>query len=742
MARRLKGSGPRTAETGGALRLPPVFPAEITGRDRDGDLVARPLDWMEGEPPVIAVHVGRRDKFPPGVGDRVILKIDRIANARDFDAVHARVLKTIAKRPQQVIGVFRAHGGGGGRLLPVDKKALGRDIDIAPGETLGAEEGELVAVETIRESRLGLKTARVVERLGDVSSEKAASLIAIHMHGIPLAFPPAVLAEADAAKPATLRGREDWRDLPLITIDPVDAKDHDDAVHARPDDDPGNAGGFVLSIAIADVAAYVKPGSALDDEALTRGNSVYFPDRVVPMLPERISNDLCSLVPGKDRPALALRVAIGPDGRKKAHSFHRVMMRSHAKLAYERAQALIDASSQPPHPEVRAAGEPRRTHDRGASLEAFADAEAPQDEDRRRTESAGPELASDILRPLWSAYAALRKARDQREPLDLELPERKLVLDENNHVKDVVIRERLDAHRLIEEFMILANVCAAETLIERKQGLLFRIHDEPSLAKMETLRTFLKTLDIDLPRDGALKPALFNRMLLRLAETEHGQLLNEMVLRSQAQAEYAPENIGHFGLNLRRYAHFTSPIRRYSDLIVHRALIKALGLGKDGAPDLSLDRLREIGQKISGTERRAMLAERDTYDRLVAAHLKDQIGARFAGRVSGVTKSGLFVKLTRTGADGFVPASTIGADFFGYDEAAQALIGQRTGEAFRLGDPVEVRLAEAAPFAGALRFEMLSKGRYLKPAETKRGARRRNGEKPMGRRLGRRSRGR
>ena len=458
----------------------------------------------------------------------------------------------------------------------------------------------------------------------------------------------------------------------------------------------------MLSIAIADVAAYVRPGTALDEEALVRGNSVYFPDRVVPMLPERISNDLCSLVPDKDRPALALRVIIAADGRKKRHSFHRIMMRSHAKLAYERAQAMIDG-----------------------------DVQLDQQD-----------LFETVLRPLWAAYAALRKARDSREPLDLELPERKLVLDADNKVKDVVIRDRLDAHRLIEEMMILANVCAAETLIEKKQGLLFRIHDEPSLARMEVLRAFLKTLDVDLAKDGALKPALFNRMLHRLGDTEHGPLVNEMVLRSQAQAEYSPENIGHFGLNLRRYAHFTSPIRRYSDLVVHRALIRALELGDDAGQAIGLERLREIGQMISGTERRAMLAERDTYDRLVAAHLKDHIGAKFDGRVSGVTKSGLFVKLIKTGADGFVPAATIGADFYAYDEAAQALIGQRTGEAYRLGDQVEVKLVEVAPLAGALRFEILSGGRHMRPSTGKRGARRRKGDVPSYRKLGRGSRGR
>jgi ribonuclease R len=727
MARKFQGTGKASAENGSILsRLPPVFAAEFTGRDRDGDLLAKPVDWPTGDAPTVVVHISRRDKIQPGVGDQALLKIDRIANARDFSAIHALVLKLLAPKPKQVIGVFRAHGSGG-RMLPVDKKALGREISIGPNDTMDAQDGELIAVETIRTGSLGLASGRVVERLGDVSSEKAASLIAIHMHGIPHVFPDAVLAEAKAAKAATMKGREDWRALPLITIDPIDAKDHDDAVHAAPDDDPANPGGFILSIAIADVAAYVTPGSAMDAEAFTRGNSCYFPDRVVPMLPERISNDLCSLIADTDRPALAVRVVIGADGAKRSHRFHRIMMRSHAKLAYEQAQAAIDhstvssslilslskdapaGSEMPPQALRQAQGEGLR-------------AAQPNDVDQQ--------LVETVLKPLWAAYGALKKARDTREPLDLDLPERKLILDKGGKVQDVVLRDRLDAHRLIEEMMILANVCAAETLIEKRQALLFRTHGEPSLAKMESLRLFLKTLDIELPKAGALKPALFNRILHRFAEHESAPLVNETVLRSQAQAEYAPENIGHFGLNLRKYAHFTSPIRRYADLIVHRALIKAHGLGDDGLPDVSLDRMRETGERLSAAERRAMMAERDTYDRLIAAHLADQIGAKFMGRVSGVTRAGLFVKLAKTGADGFVPASTLGADFFRHDEAAQALIGDRTGEAFRLGDTVEVRLSEAAPYAGALRFEILSEGRYMKPVSGKRGARRRSFDGP------------
>jgi ribonuclease R len=710
MAKRMQGSEKGTANASG---LPPIFAAEISRRDRDGDLLAKPLDWTDGEPPLIHIHIGKRDKIQPGVGDHVLVKIDRIANARDFSTINARVVKLLGAKPQHIIGVFRAHANGGGRMIPIDKKALGREISIAASASDGAEDGELIAVETLRDSNLGLKTGRVLERLGNVSSEKAASLIAIHAHGIPHVFAPSTLVEAAAAKPASMKGREDWRELPLITIDPIDAKDHDDAVYAAPDTNAANEGGFILSIAIADVAGYVTPGSALDSEAETRGNSVYFPDRVVPMLPERISNDLCSLIADKDRPALAVRVIIGADGRKRSHRFHRIMMRSHAKLAYEQAQSAIDGTRNP-----------------------LTDA-----------------LLEPVLKPLWAAYAALKHARAIREPLDLELPERKLLLDADGKLLDVVLKDRLDAHRLIEEMMILANVCAAETLQEKKQLLLYRIHDEPSLSKMESLRAFLKTLDIEVPKAGALKPALFNRTLMRVADHESSQLVNEMVLRSQAQAVYAPDNIGHFGLNLRNYAHFTSPIRRYSDLIVHRALIKALGLGKDGLPEVSLEALRKLGEAISGTERRAMMAERDTYDRLIAAHLASQIGAKFPGRISGVTRAGLFVKLTKTGADGFVPASTLGADYFRHDEASQALIGDRTGEGFRLGDTVEVKLVEAAPMAGALRFEIISDGRLMKPAGGKNAKGRRHFDGPKNgksgggraartRKLGRAKRGR
>jgi ribonuclease R len=437
-------------------------------------------------------------------------------------------------------------------------------------------------------------------------------------------------------------------------------------------------------VAIADVAAYVRPGSALDREAYLRGNSVYFPDRVVPMLPERISNELCSLKEGEPRAALAVRMVIGADGRKRSHSFHRVLMRSAAKLSYQQAQAAID-------------GQP--------------------------DDKAGP-LLEPILRPLWEAYETMAKARDQRGPLDLDLPERKIVLDEKGMVKDIRIPERLDAHRLIEEMMIAANVAAAETLQAKNMPLLFRVHDTPSSEKLAALRDFLGSLDIAVKKSDAVRASDFNGILAQARKAGNAEQVSEMVLRSQAQAEYAPENYGHFGLNLDNYAHFTSPIRRYSDLIVHRGLIRALGLGDDGLSDNEMQKLAGIGQHISATERRAMAAERETSDRLLAQFLAGQIGARFEGRISGVTRSGLFIRLLDTGADGFVPASTLGADFYRFEQEQQAMIGDRTGEKFALGDRVTVRLLEVAPVAGAMRFELLSEGSRVNPSTTRRSTKR------------------
>lgn len=675
--------------------LPPTVVADITGRDTDGELLATPTEWdteESGPAPKIRIHVPRRPQpgTAAGVGDRALMRIEKLDEG-DGALYRGRVIKVLDHARTRLLGIFRQAPGGGGRLVPVDKKQAGRELNIAPSDTGGAEDGDLVSVDLVRGRGYGLASGKVKERLGSLSSEKAISLIAIHAHEIPQAFAPSALREADAAEPATLKGREDWRDLPLVTIDPPDAKDHDDAVHAAPDPDPNNRGGYIVHVAIADVAFYVRPGSALDRDALTRGNSVYFPDRVVPMLPERISNDLCSLVPGEPRGALAVRMVIGPDGRKRSHSFHRVLMRSAAKLHYAQAQAAIDG---------------------------------------RPDDTTGP-LLEPILKPLYTAYTLVKLARDERDPLDLDLPERKILLKSDGTVDRVVVPERLDAHRLIEEFMILANVAAAEMLEKKALPLIYRVHDEPTLEKIHNLQEFLKTLDLPFAKTGALRPSLFNRVLGQVRGEDYEPLVNEVVLRSQAQAEYSAENYGHFGLNLRRYAHFTSPIRRYADLIVHRALIRALGLGEGALPETeTLESLSEVAAQISVTERRAMKAERETADRLIAHFLADRIGATFQGRISGVTRAGLFVKLSDTGADGLIPIRTLGTEYFNYDETRHALVGSRSGAMHRLGDVVDVRLVEAAPVAGALRFELLSEGQVIPRGRKRDGSKSHPGRSP------------
>ncbi len=661
--------GKRFAKAG---TLPSVTVLDVVTRDREGGLLATPVQWDDdaGKAPTVTIAPDRKRKGPAaGIGDRVLARIERV---KDTGTYRGRVMKIIGKDRGAVLGVFRAYAkpeaGIVGRIEPVDRKQ--DELLVREGQAGEAENGDLVEVAVSKGRAQGLKNARIEKVVGDMNSEKAISLIAIHQHKIPNAFTDAVLKEAEAAGPADMKAREDWRDLPLITIDPADAKDHDDAIHAVADGDANNPGGVIVTVAIADVSWYVRPGSSLDREARLRGNSVYFPDRVVPMLPERISNDLCSLKEDVDRPALATRITFDAGGRKIKHTFHRIMMRSHVRLAYTEAQDAIDGRDAP-------------------RAEPWLD---------------------NVLNPLWQAYGVLTKGRNERAPLELDMPERKIILNKDGGVDRVIVPPRLDAHKLVEEFMIQANVAAAETLERKKQDLVYRIHDAPSLAKLEALREFLRSLSIPLAKAGQLRPHHFNGILDQVKDTDNDELVSQVVLRSQSQAEYNPQNIGHFGLNLAKYAHFTSPIRRYADLIVHRALVASLGLGEGGITRDEEAELDLIAEEISITERRAMLAERQTVDRLIATHLADRIGAEFEGRLNGVTRAGLFVTLNETGADGFVPISQIGDDYFIYDETSHSVTGEHSGLMFQMGQPVRVKLVEAQPVAGALRFEMLSEG--------------------------------
>jgi ribonuclease R len=671
--------------------LSPVTALEIVGRDRDGDLIGEPVVWdhEEGAKPQVLIlartlaRITADEDRVPGVGDHVMARITKLD---DVDVAgfkfEGEAIRKLPRDQRRLLGVYRAHSRGGGTIEPISRKEL-KSWPVHKGDDKDAKDGDLVRFELAKTGRFTTPRAKIVEALGNPDDERKVSLIAVHAHGIPDDFPQSVIDETRDLKPPQLANRKDLRGIPLLTIDPVDARDHDDAVYAEPDTDSKYPGGHIVIVAIADVAHYVRSDTRLDREAQIRGNSVYFPDRVVPMLPEKISNDLCSLREGEDRACLAVRMVYDKHGDKRGHTFLRAMMRSAVKLSYQQAQAAFDGT-----PDEKAA-----PHVEGA------------------------------LKPLWAAYQALKAARDRREPLDLDLPERKIKLDENGRIAGVYIPERLEAHKLIEEMMIQANVAAAESLEQKKSPLVYRIHDAPSKEKLKSLRDFLETLDLQIPPHGSLKPGAFNKVLAAAKSLPVPELVNEVILRSQAQAEYNPDNIGHFGLNLAKYAHFTSPIRRYADLLVHRALIRAFKLGDDGLTDEEIPRLAAIAQSISDAERRAMAAERETIDRLVALHLADRIGAVFPARIGGVTRSGLFVRLKETGADGFVPVSTLGQDYFQHVEEAHALVGSRTGETFRLGDVVEVKLVEAIPSAGALRFEMVSEGKrgVLKPVKGPRG---------------------
>ncbi|GHC54407.1 ribonuclease R [Neogemmobacter tilapiae] len=654
--------------------LPPVALLRVIGPDGQGDLFAEATGEDIGEGPSPRILVSPQKGDPAlGAGDRILARLT--ATPGEGADYTARLIRRIGHNPLKILGIFRKQGDGG-RIVPIDKGA-DKEWRVAADATNDARDGELVEAELAGPKRMGLPAARITARLGDPGGPKAISLIAIHQHGIPDRFPDAAMAEAEAAKPTALGKRTDLRDIPLVTIDPVDARDRDDAVLAEADSDPKNPGGHILWVAIADVAHYVRPGSALDAEARKRGNSTYFPDRVVPMLPDVLSGDLCSLHEHVDRACLAVRMVINAEGQKIGHKFMRGLMRSQGSLHYAQAQAAIDG--------------------------------APDDQ-------TGP-LLEPVLKPLWAAYGALKAARADRQPLELDLPERKIVLGEDGKVLSVSFPERLDAHRLIEEFMVLANVAAAEELNARRTPLLFRVHEEPSPEKLDALREVAEGAGFTLAKGQVLKTRHLNNLLAQSQGTEFDELMNISTLRSMTQAYYAPENLGHFGLALRNYAHFTSPIRRYSDLIVHRALIAAHDWGKDGLTPADIEKLPETGKLISDSERRSMAAERDTNDRYLAAYLSDRVGASFEGRISGVQKFGLFVRLLETGADGLIPVRSLGREFFRYDEGTQTLTGEETGQILGLGQKVTVKLAEAVPVTGGLTLELLAvDGAHLRRA--------------------------
>jgi len=660
-----RGRGRRLARSGA---LPEVTVIEIIGPDEDGDLWGRPADFPkdDAEPRILVIDNKRTDR-PLATGDRALCRLER----KDDDLYEAQPIRRIDHHAQRIVGLFERDRHGHARIIPTDKR-LKTEFNVDPNHIGNARHGDIVVAMVEPARRMGTPRGRIIERVGRIGEAKSISLISIVEHGIPLNFSEAALDQAAAAQAATLGARTDLRDIPLVTIDGDDARDFDDAVHAKPDPHPQNPGGWILLVAIADVAHYVRTGDALDKTARERGNSVYFPDRVVPMLPEELSNGWCSLKPHEERPCMAVEMTINAEGKKLNHRFMRGLMRSAARLTYEQAQAAMDGVTD--------------------------DITAP--------------ILEPVIKPLYGAFKSLLSAREQRGTLDLDIAERRVFINQEGKIDRIVPRTRLDSHRLIEEFMIAANVAAAESLEKRKQPCMYRVHETPDPARVEALREFLQGLSFSIAKGQVIRPKHFTALLHKAAGSPYAAMINSLVLRSQAQAVYAPENLGHFGLALQRYAHFTSPIRRYADLLVHRALISAYGFGEDGLPPEIGEQFVDIGDHISGTERRAAAAEREATDRYIAAFLSDRVGNVFAGRIASVTRFGLFVTLNDSGADGLVPISSLPSDFYDHDERGHALVGRRWGRLFRLGAEVEVRLLAATPLTGGMTFEIVSGGDF------------------------------
>ena len=646
---------------GGVPKVTVLKIVEIDGNQP----IAVPEKWEADNavPRLRVIERGRKGAL--GVGDRILARTEEAGKGWT-----AHPIKKLERAADMLLGVVEKGDHERLWLAPVDKKVRYSTLIKDAGD---AKPGDLVLAEP--SSSKGKTTATVTEILGDPLAPRAFSLIALHKYDIPIAFASAALTEAETAARMPIAGkyREDLRDLSIIAIDPADARDHDDAIWAAPDNDPHNKGGYKAVVAIADVSFYVRPGGDIDRAARKRGNSVYFPDRVVPMLPEILSADVCSLKQDQDRAAIACHLVIDARGKIKSWRFTRAVVKLTANIAYEDAQKQYDAIQS--------------------------------------------DFAKTTLKPLWDCWKLLAKARNARGPLELDLPERQIEIDDKGQVTGVKVRERLDVHRLVEDFMIAANVAAARALEVKKAPTVYRVHDVPAREKLVAFKDFLFSLDIKFALGQVITPSIFNNIMAKITDEEKSPLVTQQVLRSQTQASYTPDNAGHFGLALGSYAHFTSPIRRYADLLVHRALVDAYGLegskpsdsaipATSGLSEADKNNLGTISEAISGYERRAMKAEWETIDRYVAAYLSKKIGEIHKVRITGVQSFGFFVTVDEIGGDGLVPAASLGKEYFVYDEAAQTLTGEKSGESFYVGRKLDMRLVEANPISGALKFEL------------------------------------
>lgn len=676
-----RGHRRRISATDRSLAPGHVLVTEIIDIGEDGELIAIPLDWP-AETPVPKIELLSPRKRQPqhsslNIGAHVLIRL----HSHENDFWHGEVIKKLEKTAKVHLGIFTPGRDGGGRLSSCHRKDTFPGAKLSPAECKNLEDGDIVAY-----SVSSTQGTKIHEKIGRIDNPKTFSQMAIYANRLPHIFSPEAIALSEQGKIPELGSRTDLRTIPLVTIDGEDARDFDDAVWATPDEDPRNAGGWRILVAIADVAYYVRPGDALDHEAKERGNSVYFPDRVVPMLPEALSNEMCSLKPHVDRACMAIEMILSPDGKVKSHHVKRGLMRSKARLTYTQVQDALNG---------------------------------------KLDDVTGP-LLDTVIKPLFGAYKCLMKARIHRGTLEIEQAERQVIFKADGHIERIVPRPRYDSHRLIEEFMIAANVAAARTLVAKGWPCLFRIHDAPDALRVANLRLTLRKMKIPFTKATNPQPAQFNELLMATRNTPVAQMITDLVLRSQSQARYSPLNIGHFGLSLAQYAHFTSPIRRYSDLIVHRSLISALHLGTDGLSDKSIS-LLSVADHISATERQAAIAEREVMDRFVTAYHFPHVGETFLATIVGVTRVGLFVSLTETGAQGFTPRGTLRNDTFFHEEDNHRLVGRRTKTVYQLGSHLEVRLQAADITANSLIFEVatdapnkLKEKKFFKPLKSKR----------------------
>ena len=696
----------------------------LRAMERDGQLVftrrqcyALPerLDLLRGK------VIGHRDGYGflrvEGQKDDLYLSAEQMKMCMHGDVIlaqplgadrrgrrEARVVRVLEPRNNQIVGRYFTDAGAG--FVVPDDSRLSFDILIPPEETLDARMGSVVVVELVqRPTRRTKAIGKVAEILGDNMGTGLAVDMALRTHEIPHSWPPEVEKQvsklSEEVPEAAKQGRVDLRQLPLVTIDGEDARDFDDAVYCE----KKRGGGWRLWVAIADVSYYVRPGTPLDDEAVQRGTSVYFPSQVVPMLPEVLSNGLCSLNPQVDRLCMVCEMTISASGKLTGYKHYEAVMNSHARLTYTKVWNILQGN-----PELR-------------------------------------EQYAPLLKPLeelHSMYKVLEQAREARGGISFETEEAKFIFNAERRIERVERTVRNDAHKLIEECMILANIASARFVEKHQEPALFRDHDRPSDDSITSFRTVLNELGLSLPGGAKPEPIDYAELLTQIADRPDAEMLQTMLLRSMKQAVYDPENRGHFGLALQSYAHFTSPIRRYPDLLLHRAikylLAQATGDVKGittptGGYHYEMAQMLQLGQHCSMTERRADEATRDVADWLKCDFMQDQVGNTFSGVISSVTGFGFFVRLNDLFIDGLVHVSTLDNDYYRFDPVGQRLIGESGGRTYRLGDAVEVRVDAVHLDERKIDFALISSQRQPRgEGKTARDRAKREGKAPPKRR--------